>query len=132
MAWPRAAHEVRVSTPNGGVHVSTLDEVAHVSTRNGGVHTGAQDLAAPVGAGGPEQGRASAAPVYTVQVRAHTVLRDVALSSDRLDPDAAVDDMLVTLLPGESMQFRVTGAELDSPEALGRPPVPRCVDDSGR
>ncbi|MFG2923708.1 glycoside hydrolase family 2 protein [Streptomyces sp. NPDC048305] len=66
---------------------------------------------------------------YRVTVTAGTLLRDLALFPDRLDPAAEVDDMLVTLLPGESAVFHVTGAVLEDPEALGRRPVLRCVND---
>ncbi|WP_442806920.1 MULTISPECIES: hypothetical protein [unclassified Streptomyces] len=41
---------------------------------------------------------------------ARTLLRDRALFPDRLDP---ADEMLVTLLPGESTVFRVTGAVIE-------------------
>ncbi|WP_374936001.1 hypothetical protein [Streptomyces sp. SM10] len=61
---------------------------------------------------------------------AGTLLRDLALFPDRLDPVAEVDDMLVTLLPGESAVFHVTGAVLEDPGALGTRPVPRCVNDT--
>ncbi|WP_277333490.1 hypothetical protein [Streptomyces sp. JH34] len=37
--------------------------------------------------------------------------------------------MLVTLLPGESAVFHVTGAVLKDPEAPGSRPVLRCVND---
>ncbi|MFE3516846.1 glycoside hydrolase family 2 protein [Streptomyces sp. NPDC059166] len=69
---------------------------------------------------------------YLVTVTAGTLLRDVALFPDRLDPAAEVDDMLVTLLPGESAVFHVTGAVLDDPGALGARPVLRCVNDLAR
>ncbi|GAA0691064.1 glycoside hydrolase family 2 protein [Kitasatospora atroaurantiaca] len=66
---------------------------------------------------------------YRVTVTARTVLRDLALFPDRLDPAASVDDMLVTLLPGESATFHVaTGRELDL-SALVSPPVLRCVNE---
>ncbi|MFE9823567.1 glycoside hydrolase family 2 protein [Streptomyces sp. NPDC005791] len=67
---------------------------------------------------------------YRVTVKARTLLRDLALFPDRLDPAAEVDDMLVTLLPGESTVFHVTGAVLKDPKALGSPPVLRCVNDT--
>ncbi|MEU0300054.1 glycoside hydrolase family 2 protein [Streptomyces sp. NPDC006175] len=67
---------------------------------------------------------------YRVTVTARTLLRDLALFPDRLDPAAEVDDMLVTLLPGESAVFHVTGAVLEDPEALGSRPVLRCVNDT--
>jgi len=66
---------------------------------------------------------------YRVTVTARTVLRDLALFPDRLDPAASVDDMLVTLLPGESATFQVaTARELD-PSALVSAPVLRCVNE---
>ncbi|MBB3398717.1 MULTISPECIES: glycoside hydrolase family 2 protein [unclassified Rhizobium] len=42
---------------------------------------------------------------YEVKVTAVTFLKDLCLMSDRLDPDAVVDSMLVTLLPGQSHIF---------------------------
>ncbi|WP_392671094.1 glycoside hydrolase family 2 protein [Streptomyces sp. LN785] len=66
---------------------------------------------------------------YRVVVTARTLLRDLALFPDRLDPAAEVDEMLVTLLPGESAVFRVTGAVLADPRELGNRPVLRCVND---
>ena len=44
---------------------------------------------------------------YRVTVTARTILRDLALFPDRLDPAATVDNALVTLLPGESATFSV-------------------------
>ncbi|MFC5072474.1 hypothetical protein ACFPN0_12985 [Kitasatospora cinereorecta] len=52
---------------------------------------------------------------YRVTVTARTLLRDLALFPGRLDPAAEVDDMLVTLLPGERAVFHVTGAVLEDP-----------------
>jgi beta-mannosidase len=43
-----------------------------------------------------------------VTVTATTLVRDLALLVDKADPTAVVDDMLVTLLPGESRTFVVT------------------------
>ncbi|NAS23461.1 glycoside hydrolase family 2 protein [Herbidospora sp. NEAU-GS84] len=63
-----------------------------------------------------------------VEVTARTLVRDLALFPDRLDPAAVVDDMLVTLLPGETATFVVTGKDL-GPEALTAYPVLRCVNE---
>ncbi|MGW5011964.1 glycoside hydrolase family 2 protein, partial [Micromonospora chalcea] len=64
-----------------------------------------------------------------VRVTARTVLRDLTLFPDRLDPAAEVDRALVTLLPGESVVFTVsTTCPLDA-EALTSRPVLRCVND---
>jgi beta-mannosidase len=54
---------------------------------------------------------------YTVRVTVDTVTLGLALLVDKVDPDALVDDMLVTLLPGESTVFTVTSA-LDVDPAL--------------
>ncbi|WP_433887537.1 glycoside hydrolase family 2 protein [Streptomyces sp. CA-111067] len=43
-----------------------------------------------------------------VTVRARTLLRDLLLQADRLHPDARADRGLVTLLPGESVTYRVS------------------------
>lgn len=65
-----------------------------------------------------------------VTVTARTLLRDIVLYPDRLDPAATVDRALVTLLPGESVTFVVSGLSSPvDPEALTRPPVLRCVND---
>jgi beta-mannosidase len=64
-----------------------------------------------------------------VTVTAHTLLRDLALFADRVDPAASVDEALVTLLPGESFTFAVSGLGSAIPDALVAPPVLRCVND---
>ncbi len=57
-----------------------------------------------------------------VRIHARTLLRDLCLFVDRLDPAASVDDALLTVLPGETVTLRVgTGLALDR-EALSRPP----------
>jgi beta-mannosidase len=66
---------------------------------------------------------------YRVTVTAGTVLRDLVLFPDRVDPSATVDEALVTLLPGESTTFTVrTGASLSVDALLSRP-VLRAVND---
>lgn len=63
-----------------------------------------------------------------VRVTARTILRDLVLAADRLDPAAEVDRALVTLLPGESTTFTVhTAASLD-PATLTTRPVLRAVN----
>jgi beta-mannosidase len=69
-------------------------------------------------------------PGNQIRVTARTLLRDLALFADRLDPAASVDDLLVTLLPGESHTFRIEGLSRPaSAEEVGGPPVLRCVND---
>jgi beta-mannosidase len=58
----------------------------------------------------------------SVTVTAGTLLRDLTLFPDRLDPAATVDRALVTLLPGESATFAVHGAmPVDAATLTGRP-----------
>ncbi|MEU9506387.1 glycoside hydrolase family 2 protein [Micromonospora sp. NPDC048170] len=64
-----------------------------------------------------------------IRVTARTVLRDLTLFPDRLDPAAEVDEALVTLLPGESATFTVTADAPLDPAALTARPVLRCVND---
>ncbi len=74
----------------------------------------------------------------SVTVRTETLLRDLALFPDRLlaangsplGPEAIVDDLLVTLLPGEEHTFGVTEAQPRHAAALSSPPVLRCVNDT--
>ncbi|TDQ52373.1 glycoside hydrolase family 2 protein [Actinorugispora endophytica] len=67
-----------------------------------------------------------------VTVVAHSLLRDLSLFADRLDPGAEADDMLVTLLPGESHTFTVRGGAHLDPGLVARAPVLRSVNDALR
>lgn len=93
------------------------------------VHTWVEDVDLALD---PAAVRATARRVdggYDVTVTAQSLARDVTLLVDRLDPDARVDDQLVTLSAGESATFRVsTDAELDV-EALTAWPVLRTAND---
>ena len=66
---------------------------------------------------------------YDVTVTAATLVRDLTLLVDRIDPAATVDRGLVTLLPGESATFRIAGvASLDTAAVLA-PLVARSGND---
>jgi beta-mannosidase len=70
-----------------------------------------------------------------VEVTAATLLRDLTIFPDRLDPAATVDHALVTLLPGERASFEIRCVRPIDRDALGAPPVLRCANDlsmSGR
>jgi beta-mannosidase len=67
-----------------------------------------------------------------VTVTARTLVRDLALFPDRLDPRAEVDDMLVTLPPGATATFHVRSPEPLDPAALTTYPVLRCVNEARR
>lgn len=61
----------------------------------------------------------------TVTVTATAYARDVSLFPDRVDAAARVDDGLVSLLPGESVTFTVTGAPGIAAQELVQPLVLR-------
>ncbi|GIJ00126.1 beta-mannosidase [Sediminihabitans luteus] len=77
-------------------------------------------------ASGPSSG---ADVTLAVTVTARNLVRDVSLLVDRAHPDATVDDMLVTLLPGESVTFRVTAPGDVDPAAFTDPLVLRSTND---
>lgn len=65
---------------------------------------------------------------YAVTVTADVLVRDLALLVDKVSPEAVVDDMLVTLLPGETHTFHVLlDAEVDA-SALASPRVVRTAN----
>ncbi len=68
---------------------------------------------------------------YRVRVAARSFVRDLALFVDRLHPAAQVDDMLVTLFPGETVEFTVTSTVPLDEAALITAPVLRSVADQG-
>ncbi|MFI2205946.1 glycoside hydrolase family 2 protein [Streptomyces sp. NPDC020192] len=56
----------------------------------------------------------------SVTVTARTLVRDLLLQADRLDPAARADRGLVTLLPGERVTIGVTGGRTPDPSAARR------------
>lgn len=59
---------------------------------------------------------------YQLTITARTLLRDVMIYADRLDPEAVIDDQAVTLLPGEERTFVIaSGAELLLEDLTARP-----------
>ncbi|AOS62581.1 glycoside hydrolase family 2 protein [Actinoalloteichus hymeniacidonis] len=65
---------------------------------------------------------------HRVHVHAAALVRDVAILADRVAPDAEVDDMLVTLLPGESRTFLVRGTGQADPRRFAAPDVLRTAN----
>lgn len=66
---------------------------------------------------------------YAVEIVANSFVKDLVLAVDRLDPAATVDEMFVTLLPGERTTISVrTTRELDA-DAITRHPVLNSVND---
>lgn len=65
---------------------------------------------------------------YQVRVTARSLLRDLTILADRVAADARVDEMLVTLLPGESAVFNIeTVAQVD-PGSFADPSVLRSAN----
>ncbi len=66
---------------------------------------------------------------YRVDVTARSLAKDVTLLVDRLDPDAVVDDALVTLPAGARATFHVRSTVAGLEAALAAAPVLRCAND---
>ena len=65
-----------------------------------------------------------------IAVEARSFVKDLCIFADRLDPAASVDEMLVTLLPGQRRVFSIQGVSSDLPgRMLASPPVLRCAND---
>jgi beta-mannosidase len=65
---------------------------------------------------------------YRLAVTAGALVRDLAVLADRLAGDAVVDNMLVTLLPGESATFTIRTAATLTKEQLTDPLVLRSAN----
>jgi beta-mannosidase len=65
---------------------------------------------------------------YTVEITALSLVRDLGLLVDKVDPAAVVDDMLVTLLPGETVTWVVASRSALDPAALLGPRVLRSAN----
>ena len=63
-----------------------------------------------------------------VTVTAQTLLRDLALLADKAHPDAEVDDMLTTLLPGEAVTWTVRCPTTVDHDRLVAPDVLRSAN----
>ena len=62
-------------------------------------------------------------------ITAETVVRDLVLNADRIEPDAWAEPAMVTLLPGESITFTIHGLDaVDADRAAARP-ILRAVND---
>ncbi|MEU4250017.1 glycoside hydrolase family 2 protein [Amycolatopsis sp. NPDC026612] len=95
------------------------------------VHVFGEDLEHDYEPGALTVAAAAVAGGYRVDVTASALARDVALLADRVAPDAVVDDMLVTLLPGETRSFLVRSAATVDPAAFADPLVLRSANALG-
>jgi len=65
---------------------------------------------------------------YDVVIEARSLQRDIAVLAERACPSATSDDMIFTLLAGETKTVHVRSAELASPEALVSPSILRSAN----
>jgi beta-mannosidase len=68
---------------------------------------------------------------FDVVLEASTLQRDIAVLADRADPAAVCDDMLFTLLPGESRRVHVRSANIVEPGELISDRVLRSANQLG-
>ncbi|MBT2483997.1 MULTISPECIES: glycosyl hydrolase 2 galactose-binding domain-containing protein [unclassified Microbacterium] len=66
---------------------------------------------------------------WTLEVTAHSLVRELTFLVDRLDPEAIADDALVTLLPGERATLTVSGATDAAASDFAMTPVLRTLND---
>ncbi|MEM8875911.1 MAG: glycoside hydrolase family 2 protein [Planctomycetota bacterium] len=120
---PRAA--ANVNMPDGWSHDPATFMVAEAEGGERSFWWFTPDKHAPI----PSPAFDTEVDGLSVTVRAKTLLRDVCLFVDRLDPNAVASDACVTLLPGESFTFRVDGIDSLDIDAVKRPPVMRVIGD---
>lgn len=65
-------------------------------------------------------------------IEAKSLMRDVCVFVDRLDPAATISQQLVTLLPGEIIAFKIDSTRPLTKEQLTSPPVFQCANRFGR
>ncbi|SFK27073.1 beta-mannosidase [Cellulomonas sp. KH9] len=120
--FPVAADLRTPDDPSAEVLVVSLD-------RRRAVHTWVEDVDLALD---PAPFDARVHPVqdgYAVEVTARSLVRDLTLLVDRLDPAASVDEALVTLPAGARATFRVRTAATLDPAALVAAPVLRSAND---
>jgi beta-mannosidase len=69
---------------------------------------------------------------YKVTIKARSLIKDLALFADRLDPKAEVSDQLVDLLPGESATFTFSSKTALSKDTITAPAVLQCANRYGK
>jgi beta-mannosidase len=66
-----------------------------------------------------------------VSITAQTLIRDLCLFPERIDPSAVASDQLITLLPGETARLRVAGGRHFTADELSAPGVIWCANAFG-
>jgi beta-mannosidase len=69
---------------------------------------------------------------WRLSIATRTLLRDIVIQIDRIDPAATISDNLVTILPGESSIFEITTNQDLKLHQLTAPPVFQCANRFGK
>ena len=69
---------------------------------------------------------------FELTIDSKVLLRDVLIQVDRLDPNALIDDNLITILPGEPRVFVIRSDQDLTVEQLTEPPVFNSANRFGR
>ena len=69
---------------------------------------------------------------YELTVTAKAYARDVFCMVDKVDQDARISGGMVTLLPGESVTWRIASGAAVDPAAFAAANVLRCANDLKR
>ncbi len=65
-------------------------------------------------------------------LNAKSLLRDIVLYPDRIDPNSRVDRQLISLLPGETHEFKICSNHSFTLEDLTNPPIFQCANRFGK
>jgi beta-mannosidase len=93
------------------------------------VHTGVDDVDLALDPDPAEYAVERTATGYRLRVQARSLVRDLVVHADRIDPDAVVSDGLITLPAGATATVEVTCRELQDPGLLLAAPVLRTAND---
>jgi beta-mannosidase len=69
---------------------------------------------------------------YQLTLKSKVLMRDVLVQPDRVDPDAAMDDNLITLIPHEPRTFAIHSHKDLTLDQLTKPPVFQCANPFGK
>ncbi|MBU4335153.1 MAG: glycoside hydrolase family 2 protein, partial [Actinobacteria bacterium] len=119
---PVAAHIASLADPSDEVVVADLDGL-------GAVHTAVEDIDLHLDPAAVVSHVEAAPDGYRVLVHARSLVRDLVLHVDRVDPQGSVDGGLLTLPAGADAVLHVRCAPLADPQALTRAPVLRTAND---
>ncbi|MEQ8674452.1 MAG: hypothetical protein RLP44_22490 [Aggregatilineales bacterium] len=65
---------------------------------------------------------------YQLTISAKTLLRDLCIFVDHIDPDAQISDQMITILPGESFVFEIESTHPLTVDALTQAPIFQTIN----